>query len=85
MHILTVSHWTEFRDPYGRVRGRIEVAERNVNPIGKPTVSTNPDASGLPETNPPIKEHTWLVCGLQHKCSRGLSCLTSMGEDCLIL
>lgn len=59
MQILTANHWTEVRDPYGRVRGRIEGAEGDGNPIGRPTVSTNLDPWELPETEPPTKEHTW--------------------------
>jgi len=44
---------------YGRVRGRNEGAERNVNPIGRTTGPTNPDPSELPETRQKTKEHTW--------------------------
>ena len=50
MQILTANHWTEVRDPYGRVRGRIEGTEGDGNPIGRPTVSTNLDPWELPET-----------------------------------
>jgi hypothetical protein len=32
--ILTVKHWTEPGDPKGKVRGRIEGAEGDFNPIG---------------------------------------------------
>jgi hypothetical protein len=56
--ILTANHWTEVGDSYGRVKGSIEGAEGDVNPIGRPTVATNPDPSELPETKPPAKEHT---------------------------
>ena len=41
------------------VRGKIEGAEGDGNPIGRPTVSTNLDPWELPETEPPTKEHTW--------------------------
>jgi hypothetical protein len=41
MEILTPNHWTKFRDPNGRDRGRTEAAEGNYNPIGKITISTN--------------------------------------------
>jgi hypothetical protein len=40
MQILTVNHWTELRDPNGRVRGRTKGAEGDCNPIGR-TISTN--------------------------------------------
>jgi hypothetical protein len=52
MQILTVNHWTLVRDPFGRVRGRIERAER-----GKLTVSTNPDSSELQDNKPLNKEN----------------------------
>jgi hypothetical protein len=62
MQILTAIHWTEVGEPYGRVRGRIEGAEGDGNPIGRKTSSTNPEPSELPETKPPTRKHTWLVC-----------------------
>ena len=37
---LIANHWTEARDPDGRIRGRIEGAEGDCNPIGT-TVSIN--------------------------------------------
>jgi hypothetical protein len=36
----TGNHWPEVRHPYGRVRGRTEVAEGDCNPIGRTIVST---------------------------------------------
>ena len=59
MQILTADHQTEVREPYGRVRGRIEGTEQDGNPTGKPTVSTNLDSWELQETEPPTNEHTW--------------------------
>ena len=59
MQILRATHWTEVRDPNGRIRGKIEGAEGDGNPIGRPTVSANLDPWELPETKPPTKEHTW--------------------------
>jgi hypothetical protein len=41
MQILTAKHWTEVGSPYERVRERIEGAEGDGNPIGRPTVLTN--------------------------------------------
>jgi hypothetical protein len=41
MNILTVNHWTEVEDHFGKVRGRIKGAEEDGNPIGKTAVSTN--------------------------------------------
>jgi hypothetical protein len=40
MQILTANHWTEPRDPSGRVR-ETEGAEGDCNPIGRTTISTN--------------------------------------------
>jgi hypothetical protein len=45
------------RDPYGRVRGRIAGTEEYGNHIARSTVSTNLDPWGLPDTEPPTKEH----------------------------
>jgi hypothetical protein len=33
------NHWTEIRNPYGRVRGRIEGAKGGGNPIGRTSVN----------------------------------------------
>ena len=84
---LTVKHWTEVRDLYGRVKGMIEGAEKDGNPIGRTTVSTNLDPWELPDTEPPTKEHIWIGLShsvqtyVQHICSRGLPCLASVGEN----
>jgi hypothetical protein len=75
----TYSHWTVLRDPYGSITGRTEGSESDGNPNGITTASTNLDPSELPETKPPTKEHTW-VSPWPNTCSRGLSCLFSMGE-----
>jgi hypothetical protein len=83
MLILRANHWTEVRDPYGRVRGRTEGAEEDCNPVGRTTLSTNPDPSKLPETKPPTKEHSWAGLCLLYICSRGLPCLASVGKDVL--
>jgi hypothetical protein len=58
MQILTGKPWTKVRDHCGRVRGRIEGAEGDGNPIGSTTVSTNLDPWELPETESPTKKHT---------------------------
>jgi hypothetical protein len=57
MQILKVNHWTEVREPYGRVRRRIEDAEGDGNPIRKPTVSTNINPWELSEIKLQTKEH----------------------------
>jgi hypothetical protein len=38
----------------------MEEAEGESNPIGRPTVSTNPDPWKLLEMKLPIKEHAWV-------------------------
>jgi hypothetical protein len=38
---LAANHWTESRDPNGRVRGRTEGDEGDYDPLGRTTVSTN--------------------------------------------
>ena len=78
MQILTANHWTEVKDLYGRVRGRIKGAEGDGNPIGRATVRTNPDPLELSETKPPTKEHA--QAGLrfpQPYC-------TYVAQDCLV-
>jgi hypothetical protein len=59
MQMLTTNHWIEAKDPNGRVRRKTEGVERDCNPIGRTTASTNLDPSELPGIKPPTKEHTW--------------------------
>ena len=58
MQIHTANHWTYLGVPYERIRARTEEAERDCNPIGRITVSTNwtPWRS---EAKPPTIEHNW--------------------------
>ena len=49
MQRLSANHWTQVQDHYRRVGGRTEGAEGNCNPIGRTTVLTNLDTSGLPD------------------------------------
>ena len=58
--ILTVNHWTVVSDFHRTVRERMEEAEGESNPIGRPKVSTNPDPWKLLEMKLPIKEHAWV-------------------------
>ena len=60
-------------DPHAWIRGMIEEAERESNPIGRWTVSTNLDPRELTETEPPTRNIHELVKGPWHICSRGLS------------
>ena len=61
MQILKGKHWTEVRDPFGRVRGRTEGTKRDGNTVGRATVSNNLDPSELPETKSSTKVHTGVV------------------------
>ena len=53
----TGKHWTELRESYGRVGGRIEATGGVRNSTGRSPESTNLDPWGLPETDPPNREH----------------------------
>ena len=58
MQIPSAKHGMEVRDPYGRVRARIEGTEADDNTTGRPTVSSNLDPWKLTETESPTEEHT---------------------------
>jgi hypothetical protein len=79
--ILILNHWTEVRYPYDWIRGSIEKAGRESNPIERPAVLTNPDPMRLPGTEPPTRSITRVVQGPWHRCSRGLPDKASMGEQ----
>ena len=49
MKILIANYRAEFREPYGRFRAKTEGAEENSKPIGRTTVTTNQEASELPD------------------------------------
>ena len=59
MQILTANHWTEVRDPYRRVSGRTEGAEKGGQLKGRTTILTNQDPWDLPKSKPSTKVHTW--------------------------
>jgi hypothetical protein len=59
MQILIANYWTDVRNSYGRVSGRIKGAEGNGHPMGRTTVSANLDPSEILESKPPMKEHIW--------------------------
>jgi hypothetical protein len=42
-HLTEIDADTKVKDPYGRIRGRIEETEGDCNPTGKSAVSTNLD------------------------------------------
>jgi hypothetical protein len=84
MQILTARHWTEVRNSYGKLRGRIEGTEGVDNPIERPTVSTNLETWEFPETELPTKEHIPARPRPPNTCHRQ-PCLASVGEDASIL
>jgi hypothetical protein len=83
MQVLIANHWVKVRDQYGRVKGRTEGVEGDCNPIGRTTGSTNGDLSELSETKPKPRSIHGQVHGPRHMCSRGLSCMASVGEGAL--
>jgi hypothetical protein len=85
IQLSTDKHWMEVRNPYGRVRGRIEGPQRDDTSTGRPTLTTNLEPWECPETEPPTKEHTWIGLSLWNICGRGLPYLASVGKVCLIL
>lgn len=75
MQRLTSNHWMDLRDSHGRVGGRIEVPEGDINSKGKTTISTNLDPLVFSETEP--KRINGLDPGALHICTRSeaqLSC-----------
>jgi hypothetical protein len=69
------NHWTEVRNPYGEIRGRIAGAEGYSDFIGRLVVSTNMDPWELQESEPPTREHTQAGQKLPG---------TYIAEDCLV-
>jgi hypothetical protein len=43
MQILIANYWIEVSVLYGRVKAKIEEAEGDGHPVGRPVVSSNPD------------------------------------------
>jgi hypothetical protein len=62
----TANYWTELRDPYGRVRGRIEGAVRDCSPIGRTTVSTNQTPQRFQRLSYQPKSIHGLVCSFHY-------------------
>lgn len=81
MQILSANHWIEVGDQYRRVRGRTEGAGGDCSPIGRRTMSTNPDPSDLLETMPNTKGHTW--AGSWPGAHSQRPCMASVGENVL--
>jgi hypothetical protein len=81
--MFAAKHQTEHRNPKFRVRGRTEGVERNCNPIGRTTISTNLTIQSSQGLNHQPKS----ICGGTYVsnciCSRGLPYLSSMGGEAL--
>ena len=43
MQIFVPNQWTEAAEPCGQIRGKLEEAEKEGNPVGGPAVSINLD------------------------------------------
>jgi hypothetical protein len=65
------------------MRGKIEDAERENDPIGKPADSTSPDPRELPETELLTRRMPSPIRGPWHIYSRGLPGLALVGENVL--
>jgi hypothetical protein len=58
MQIFIPKQWTETGDPCGWIREKVEVAEEDSDPIGRPAVSTNLDPQDLSDTELPNRQNT---------------------------
>jgi hypothetical protein len=56
---FTSNQWTETADPCGWVRVKLEEAEEESNPAGRPAVSTKLDPRDLSDTGPPNRQLIW--------------------------
>jgi hypothetical protein len=72
MRILTAIHWTKVRESLWK-------SSSYSKPIGRTTVSTNPDPSELPEARIPPKDIYGLVCGPSYLCNRGTEAFSNRG------
>ena len=87
MQIPTATHETEIRDSYGRAMGRIEGHERDGNPTGRPTESTNLDPgnsqslSDQPESIQELERRPRHVCNGQAAQPSWALCVASGGAD----
>jgi hypothetical protein len=80
MQILTANHWTEPRNPNGRVTGRTEGAEGNCNSIGR-TISTDWITQSSQGLN--YQPKRTLLHGSSYICSKGWPYLAFMGGKAL--
>lgn len=57
MQIVIPNQWTE-ANPCGWIKERLEKAEEEGDPIGRPGVSTILDPQDRSDTEPPARQHT---------------------------
>jgi hypothetical protein len=83
MHVLLgLSYPTpDAADPCGWIRGKLEEAEEEGNPVGGSAVSINLVPRDLSDTGTPTRQHTPDDMRLQHICSRELLGLDLIRED----
>ena len=58
MQIFTLNQGTEAADPCGRIKGKLEEAEEEGDPVRGPAVSIYLDPLDLSNTGPPNRHHT---------------------------
>jgi hypothetical protein len=57
MQIFTPNQWTEAGDPCSWIKEKLEEAEEEGNPIGRPAVSINLDPQDLSDIELPTRQH----------------------------
>jgi hypothetical protein len=58
MQIFAPKQWTEAAYSCGWIRGKLEEAEEEGDPVGGPAVSINLDPWDLSDTGTPTRQHT---------------------------
>ena len=65
IQIFTPDQWIEAADPCRWIMKKLEEAEEDGDPIGRPAVSTNLDAWGFSDNEPQIRQHSLADMRLQ--------------------
>jgi hypothetical protein len=58
MQVIAPNQWTEAADPCSWIRGKLEEAEEEGDPVGGPAVSINMDSQDLSDTGSATRQHT---------------------------